>query len=170
MLWMRFSTRVPHQCAYEWPASWAKRKSRIFQAREIQRDRKMQWVGRLYEKADQLGFEILRRILENVGYVAVTDLSLQHQRTTRLSASADAVGLEARGSIMQDLDNRSETRTQTTSDRLKEAGNINKSLMVLGQCMEVMRSNQKRLAQSLANPGRTDTRDVKNALLKLLHI
>ncbi|KIJ68715.1 hypothetical protein HYDPIDRAFT_106954 [Hydnomerulius pinastri MD-312] len=54
--------------------------------------------------------------------------------------------------------------TQTTGDRLKEAGNINKSLMVLGQCMEVMRSNQKRLAQSLANPGRSDTRDVKKAL------
>ncbi|KAG1783598.1 kinesin-domain-containing protein [Suillus placidus] len=54
--------------------------------------------------------------------------------------------------------------TQTTGDRLKEAGNINKSLMVLGQCMEVMRSNQKRVAQSLANPGRTDTRDVKRAL------
>ncbi|KAH7915155.1 kinesin-domain-containing protein [Hygrophoropsis aurantiaca] len=54
--------------------------------------------------------------------------------------------------------------TQTTGDRLKEAGNINKSLMVLGQCMEVMRSNQKRLAQSLAHPGRTDTRDVKKAL------
>lgn len=27
--------------------------------------------------------------------------------------------------------------TQTSGDRLKEAGNINKSLMVLGQCMEV---------------------------------
>ncbi|KAJ8593261.1 kinesin-domain-containing protein [Rhizopogon salebrosus TDB-379] len=54
--------------------------------------------------------------------------------------------------------------TQTSGDRLKEAGNINKSLMVLGQCMEVMRSNQKRLAQSLANPGRTDTRDVKKVL------
>ncbi|KAH7883877.1 kinesin-domain-containing protein, partial [Phlebopus sp. FC_14] len=54
--------------------------------------------------------------------------------------------------------------TQTTGDRLKEAGNINKSLMVLGQCMEVMRANQKRLAQSLANPGRTDTRDVKRTL------
>ncbi|KDQ54883.1 hypothetical protein JAAARDRAFT_37996 [Jaapia argillacea MUCL 33604] len=39
--------------------------------------------------------------------------------------------------------------TQTTGDRLKEAGNINKSLMVLGQCMEVMKSNQMRLAQSL---------------------
>lgn len=27
--------------------------------------------------------------------------------------------------------------THTTGDRLKEAGSINKSLMVLGQCMEV---------------------------------
>ena len=33
--------------------------------------------------------------------------------------------------------------TDTKGDRLKEAGNINKSLMVLGQCMEVMRRNQE---------------------------
>ncbi|WVQ68264.1 uncharacterized protein L199_006471 [Kwoniella botswanensis] len=38
--------------------------------------------------------------------------------------------------------------TQTTGDRLKEAGNINKSLMVLGQCLEVLRSNQQRMHQS----------------------
>ncbi|KAI5119917.1 hypothetical protein M0805_000882 [Coniferiporia weirii] len=44
--------------------------------------------------------------------------------------------------------------TQNTGDRLKEAGSINKSLMVLGQCMEAMRSNQRRLAASLAAPGR----------------
>ncbi|KAF9786058.1 P-loop containing nucleoside triphosphate hydrolase protein [Thelephora terrestris] len=54
--------------------------------------------------------------------------------------------------------------TQTSGDRLREAGSINKSLMVLGQCMEVMRANQKRLAQSLANAGRVDTRDVKKTL------
>jgi len=36
--------------------------------------------------------------------------------------------------------------TQTTGDRLKEAGNINKSLMVLGQCLEVLRSNQQKMA------------------------
>ncbi|KIM48329.1 hypothetical protein M413DRAFT_440050 [Hebeloma cylindrosporum] len=56
--------------------------------------------------------------------------------------------------------------THTTGDRLKEAGNINKSLMVLGQCMEVMRSNQRKLAVSLSQEtsgkdGRVDTRDVK---------
>ncbi len=36
--------------------------------------------------------------------------------------------------------------TATTGDRLKEAGNINKSLMVLGQCLEVLRANQQRMA------------------------
>ncbi|KAG8967829.1 hypothetical protein FRC03_009231 [Tulasnella sp. 419] len=41
--------------------------------------------------------------------------------------------------------------TQATGERLKEAGNINKSLMVLGQCMEAMRNNQKRLAAQLAS-------------------
>lgn len=54
--------------------------------------------------------------------------------------------------------------THTTGDRLREAGNINKSLMVLGQCMEVLRSNQRRLAASLAGEGldgRMDTRAVK---------
>ncbi|WVQ81700.1 hypothetical protein IAT38_003825 [Cryptococcus sp. DSM 104549] len=42
--------------------------------------------------------------------------------------------------------------TQTTGDRLKEAGNINKSLMVLGQCLEVLRSNQQKMAAPAA-PG-----------------
>ncbi|WWD18916.1 hypothetical protein CI109_103372 [Kwoniella shandongensis] len=36
--------------------------------------------------------------------------------------------------------------TQTTGERLKEAGNINKSLMVLGQCLEVLRANQQKMA------------------------
>ncbi|KDQ13705.1 hypothetical protein BOTBODRAFT_133259 [Botryobasidium botryosum FD-172 SS1] len=36
--------------------------------------------------------------------------------------------------------------TQNTGERLKEAGNINNSLMVLGQCMEVLRANQRKLA------------------------
>lgn len=41
--------------------------------------------------------------------------------------------------------------------------------MVLGQCMEVMRSNQKKLASSLAQEssgkdGRMDTRDVRKTL------
>ena len=34
------------------------------------------------------------------------------------------------------------SNTGSTGERLKEAGNINKSLMVLGQCMEVLRRNQ----------------------------
>lgn len=54
--------------------------------------------------------------------------------------------------------------THTSGERLREAGSINKSLMVLGQCMEVMRANQKRMAQSLASAGRVDTRDIKKTL------
>ncbi|KAI0823088.1 P-loop containing nucleoside triphosphate hydrolase protein [Trametes gibbosa] len=58
--------------------------------------------------------------------------------------------------------------TQTSGERLREAGNINKSLMVLGQCMETLRSNQRTLARSLQRgvaPGsRLDTRDVKRGL------
>ncbi|KAF7978877.1 hypothetical protein HWV62_44367 [Athelia sp. TMB] len=56
--------------------------------------------------------------------------------------------------------------TGTSGERLREAGSINKSLMVLGQCMEVMRANQRRLAQSLALPVRpgTGTLDVKRGL------
>ncbi|WRT68205.1 uncharacterized protein IL334_005180 [Kwoniella shivajii] len=42
--------------------------------------------------------------------------------------------------------------TQTTGDRLKEAGNINKSLMVLGQCLEVLRANQQKMNGS-TTPG-----------------
>ncbi|KAI5478637.1 kinesin family member 20/23 [Pseudohyphozyma bogoriensis] len=38
----------------------------------------------------------------------------------------------------------------TSGERLKEAGNINKSLMVLGQCMEVLRKNQERKDQKKA--------------------
>ncbi|KIY45237.1 kinesin-domain-containing protein [Fistulina hepatica ATCC 64428] len=53
---------------------------------------------------------------------------------------------------------------QTSGERLKEAGNINKSLMVLGQCLETMRSNQRKLAASLGGNGRIDTRDVKRTL------
>ncbi|ESK95537.1 kinesin-like protein kif23 [Moniliophthora roreri MCA 2997] len=59
--------------------------------------------------------------------------------------------------------------TQTTGDRLKEAGNINNSLMVLGQCLEALRSNQHKVAVSLSQEGkgeagRMDTREVKKSL------
>ncbi|KAJ4471430.1 kinesin-like protein [Lentinula aciculospora] len=59
--------------------------------------------------------------------------------------------------------------THTTGDRLKEAGNINNSLMVLGQCLQVLRSNQRKVAVSLSQEGegkagRVDTRDIKQTL------
>ncbi|KAF5392517.1 hypothetical protein D9757_002193 [Collybiopsis confluens] len=59
--------------------------------------------------------------------------------------------------------------THTTGDRLKEAGNINNSLMVLGQCLQVLRSNQRKVSMSLnqegeGKAGRMDTRDIKQTL------
>lgn len=82
----------------------------------------------------------------------------------------DPTSLQVSRLTLVDLAGSERTKhTHTTGDRLKEAGNINKSLMVLGQCMEVMRSNQKKLASSLAQEGsgkdgRMDTRDVRKTL------
>jgi hypothetical protein len=56
-------------------------------------------------------------------------------------------------------------QAQTTGDRLKEAGNINKSLMVLGQCLEALRANQRRvLANAIVEVGKTDVRESRKAL------
>lgn len=54
----------------------------------------------------------------------------------------------ARLSIVDLAGSERANNTQNTGERLKEAGNINKSLMVLGQCMEALRINQKRLANA----------------------
>jgi kinesin family protein 20 len=35
------------------------------------------------------------------------------------------------------------TKTQSKGERLKEAGNINTSLLILGRCIDAMRSNQQ---------------------------
>jgi hypothetical protein len=39
-------------------------------------------------------------------------------------------------------------------ERLREAGSINKSLMVLGQCLEAMRTNQRKMAVAGALSGK----------------
>ncbi|KIJ45660.1 hypothetical protein M422DRAFT_75069 [Sphaerobolus stellatus SS14] len=65
----------------------------------------------------------------------------------------DDVGI-ARLSIVDLAGSERANNTQNTGERLKEAGSINKSLMVLGQCMETLRMNQRKLAMSpLAAPG-----------------
>ncbi|KAJ6574651.1 P-loop containing nucleoside triphosphate hydrolase protein [Mycena capillaripes] len=80
----------------------------------------------------------------------------------------DPTALQIARMTLVDLAGSERTKhTQTTGDRLKEAGNINKSLMVLGQCMEVLRNNQRKVAMSLSQEGldgRMDTRDVKRGL------
>ncbi|KAA1119213.1 hypothetical protein PGT21_018125 [Puccinia graminis f. sp. tritici] len=64
-------------------------------------------------------------------------------KNIQLSESMLSTATVSRLSIV-DLAGSERTRnTQTTGQRLKEAGNINKSLMVLGQCMETLRRNQE---------------------------
>ncbi|OAV94572.1 hypothetical protein PTTG_26928 [Puccinia triticina 1-1 BBBD Race 1] len=64
-------------------------------------------------------------------------------KNMQLSESMLSAATVSRLSIV-DLAGSERTRnTQTTGQRLKEAGNINKSLMVLGQCMETLRKNQE---------------------------
>ncbi|RIB29605.1 kinesin motor domain-containing protein [Gigaspora rosea] len=60
-----------------------------------------------------------------------TELSSSFVVTSRLSI-VDLAGSERTKHV------------QTTGTRLKEAGNINRSLMVLGQCLEILRANQTR--------------------------
>lgn len=79
----------------------------------------------------------------------------------------DPTSIQTSRLTLVDLAGSERTRnTHTTGERLREAGNINKSLMVLGQCMETMRANQRALARSLggAAGGRMDTRDVRRGL------
>ncbi|GAA5889656.1 hypothetical protein JCM5296_002423 [Sporobolomyces johnsonii] len=63
---------------------------------------------------------------------------------TPLSSSSGLAESTARFSIVDLAGSERVVNSGTTGERLKEAGNINKSLMVLGQCMEVLRKNQER--------------------------
>ncbi|CAG8498166.1 12911_t:CDS:10, partial [Cetraspora pellucida] len=63
--------------------------------------------------------------------ITATELSSSLVVTSRLSI-VDLAGSERTKNV------------QTTGTRLKEAGNINRSLMVLGQCLEILRANQAR--------------------------
>lgn len=60
----------------------------------------------------------------------------------------DSVGGQLSRMCIVDLAGSERNRnTHTQGDRLKEAGSINKSLMVLGQCLDVMRRNQQEQAK-----------------------
>lgn len=84
-----------------------------------------------------------------------------------LIALQDPSALQVARLTLVDLAGSERTKyTHATGERLKEAGNINNSLMVLGQCLETLRSNQRKLGMSLSPEGaaRVDTRDVKKGL------
>ena len=73
-------------------------------------------------------------------------------KIVRLAKDADpedpaAIANVSRLSVVDLAGSERGKNADTKGDRLKEAGNINKSLMVLGQCMEVMRRNQEERAK-----------------------
>jgi kinesin family member 20 len=89
---------------------------------------------------------------KNVRFVISFAIRQRHSHRHNLQ---DPTAIQTSRLTIVDLAGSERTKhTQTTGERLKEAGNINKSLMVLGQCMEVMRTNQRKVAQSLAVAGR----------------
>jgi hypothetical protein len=70
-------------------------------------------------------------------------MQVYHVRLYRLRINVgslqDPTALQVSRLSLVDLAGSERTKhTQTTGDRLREAGSINKSLMVLGQCMEVL--------------------------------
>ena len=62
---------------------------------------------------------------------------------TKVGSLQDPTAFQVSRLSLVDLAGSERTKhTQTTGDRLREAGSINKSLMVLGQCMEVLTATQ----------------------------
>lgn len=82
------------------------------------------------------GIFTIKVIRHHGGLTSLSDADLDSFTTARLSI-VDLAGSE-----------RVSNTGLASGDRLKEAGNINKSLMCLGQCLETLRKNQVRLMGS----------------------
>lgn len=101
--------------------------------------------------------ERIKRDLENVSehhscfeHVCVLALTSTLQETETID--------NGRLSIVDLAGSERNKNTQATGDRMDEANKINSSLMVLGQCMRILRNNQKKLSriQPGARPVRTE--------------
>ncbi|CAD6931109.1 unnamed protein product [Tilletia controversa] len=86
------------------------------------------------------GVFTIKVIREHAGTVAATSAAEREFYTSRLSI-VDLAGSE-----------RASNTGLMSGERLKEAGNINKSLMCLGQCLETIRKNQARMASMIPAP------------------
>lgn len=96
----------------------------------------------------QINRRVFGTLLNRVSSRSHGIFTIKIVRVPTSPVAGSANGLEHAASsrlCIVDLAGSERTRnTQTTGERLKEAGNINKSLMVLGQCLEVIRQNQRR--------------------------
>jgi len=115
------------------------------------------------ESSRSHGMVIIKVMRGHKGDRDVKKLSVTYSSTDLFRQ--DPSSLQTARLTLVDLAGSERTKhTQTTGERLKEAGSINKSLMVLGQCMEIMRNNQRKLAASLSQTFRMDTKEVKRGL------
>ncbi|XP_060582779.1 kinesin-like protein KIF20A [Ruditapes philippinarum] len=78
----------------------------------------------------------------NIKIIRVIDKDNPHAARVSMLSLCDLAGSERHG------------KTQTTGDRLKEAGNINTSLLTLGRCIETLRHNQAHKENSRIIPFR----------------
>ncbi|KAE8206807.1 hypothetical protein CF327_g7486, partial [Tilletia walkeri] len=90
------------------------------------------------------GVFTIKVIREHAGTSALTSAAEREFYTSRLSI-VDLAGSE-----------RASNTGLLSGERLKEAGNINKSLMCLGQCLETIRKNQARMASMIPAPVSVD--------------
>ncbi|CAG8729339.1 12454_t:CDS:10, partial [Racocetra persica] len=71
-------------------------------------------------------------------------IKIPHDKDTTATELSSSLVVTSRLSIVDLAGSERTKNAQTTGTRLKEAGNINRSLMVLGQCLEILRANQAR--------------------------
>ncbi|KAF9511662.1 hypothetical protein BS47DRAFT_1394912 [Hydnum rufescens UP504] len=97
---------------------------------------------------------LIRRALPLRTNPATGQKYIHAQTSLRVRSAADAKAIDptvvesAKLSVVDLAGSERNKNTQATGERMGEANKINSSLMVLGQCMRILRSNQKKLSKT----------------------
>ncbi|KAK0520918.1 Histone deacetylase hda1 [Tilletia horrida] len=94
-----------------------------------------------FEVEDTEGIKVRVGLPPHSAAAAASGGRVERELYTSLLSVVDLAGLE-----------RASNTGLMSGERLKEAGNINKSLMCLGQCLETIRKNQERMASLIPAP------------------